>query len=386
MINVKEIDDSVLVEKIVIARSLLLKQHAFFGSILFSMKQIITDDPRFTSCATNGKAIYYSKNFIKRLSVKRIMFVIAHEILHCALSHFMRKLDRKHELWNAAADFAVNALLVHHKVGLTPDGVLYDPKYVNWTSEEIYEDLLKQGKGQGKGSSLTTLDDHDILWEELTEAEQTEVVEGLKAALAEGTKLAGDSPLGKAIAGLINLGEGQVNWKELLKQSLISPIRSDQTFTRLNRKAQSLGIILPTSKVEDTIDICVAIDASGSVSNRMLETFMQEIRSMMNIYQTFVLRIWSFDTKCYSYTEFTESNIDEFRTFQVCGRGGTMFECNWEFMQKEGICPTQLIILTDGYPCGTWGDSNYCSTLFCICDAPGIVPPFGDYIHIVESN
>ena len=35
-------------------------------------------------------------------------------------------------------------------------------------------------------------------------------------------------------------------------------------------------------------------------------------------------------------------------------------------LKAEDIVPQKLIVFTDGYPWGSWGDETYCDTLFII--------------------
>ena len=78
----------------------------------------------------------------------------------------------------------------------------------------------------------------------------------------------------------------------------------------------------------------------------------------------------------YDHKTFTPENIDEILEYPMSGGGGTMFECVFEFLKKEEIEPNKLVFFTDGYPCGTWGDEDYCDTLFIIHGSHSIVPPF----------
>jgi predicted metal-dependent peptidase len=62
--------------------------------------------------------------------------VLAHEALHCALSHFARRQHRVKQRWDVACDFAINPLLV--KDGLKPPpGALVLDVYEGMTAEEI---------------------------------------------------------------------------------------------------------------------------------------------------------------------------------------------------------------------------------------------------------
>ena len=58
-----------------------------------------------------------------------------------------------------------------------------------------------------------------------------------------------------------------------------------------------------------------------------------------------------------------------------------MFEANWAYMKERDINPKQFIMFTDGYPCGDWGDEDYCDTLFVVHGNRNIVAPFGVTAH-----
>jgi len=57
-------------------------------------------------------------------------------------------------------------------------------------------------------------------------------------------------------------------------------------------------------------------------------------------------------------------------------------------MEQEGIEPDQLIMFTDGYPWGSWGNPDYCDTLFVIHgdSRQQIKAPFGITIHYETSD
>jgi len=137
------------------------------------------------------------------------------------------------------------------------------------------------------------------------------------------------------------------------------------------------GIILPAQEYLDTIDVAVSIDASGSMSETMLRDILSEIKGIMQTFRDFKLKVWTFDTQVYSHVDFTPENIDDIDSYPLKGGGGTLFECNWEYMKREGIEPQRFIMFTDGYPGGSWGDENYCDTLFVIHGTTKIVSPFG---------
>ena len=48
--------------------------------------------------------------------------------------------------------------------------------------------------------------------------------------------------------------------------------------------------------------------------------------------------------------------------------------------------PKKLIMFTDGYPWGSWGDENYCDTVFVIHGAKDIEAPFGVTAHYEDHK
>jgi predicted metal-dependent peptidase len=132
---------------------------------------------------------------------------------------------------------------------------------------------------------------------------------------------------------------------------------------------------------EETIDVSISIDMSGSISNAQAKDFLSEVKGIMDEYVDFKLDIWCFDTQVYNYAQFTGDTADEIMSYEVKGGGGTDFDVNWQFMKDEDIHPKKFIMFTDGYPCGSWGDEDYCDTLFIIHGDETINAPFGQTAH-----
>ena len=95
---------------------------------------------------TNGTRIAYNPAFVDGLTPAELEGVLAHEVLHCALGHHGRRGTREPELWNKAADFAINPIVLKNGLAL-PEGVLIDPSFDNLSAEEIYARLNRNGGG-----------------------------------------------------------------------------------------------------------------------------------------------------------------------------------------------------------------------------------------------
>jgi DNA-binding MarR family transcriptional regulator len=64
---------------------------------------------------------------------------VAHELLHAALMHGLRRRERDPRLWNIAADIVVNGMVRKDTAYDLPKGGVENPKLAHLSVEEIYE-------------------------------------------------------------------------------------------------------------------------------------------------------------------------------------------------------------------------------------------------------
>ena len=55
---------------------------------------------------------------------------------------------------------------------------------------------------------------------------------------------------------------------------------------------------------DETIDICIAIDMSGSIGNEQAED-LGEVQGIMQEYKDYNIKLWCFDTVPYNEQDFT---------------------------------------------------------------------------------
>ena len=138
--------------------------------------------------------------------------------------------------------------------------------------------------------------------------------------------------------------------------------------------------------------IAVGLDTSGGVSARTIRDSLNVVMKQISKYHDFELSAWCFDTCIYKTETFNKNNINDILNIQLRGGGGTMFECNWDHMKKNHITPDEFYLITDGYPCDTWGDPYYCKTIFVINDEYLIhnkyktKAPFGKTVFVYGNN
>jgi predicted metal-dependent peptidase len=113
----------------------------------------------------------------------------------------------------------------------------------------------------------------------------------------------------------------------------------------------------------------------------MVKDFLSEVKGMMEMYNSYSIHIFTFDTAVYNPQTYTEDSGDDLINYDIQGGGGTDFEVCYNYMKDEGIEPKQFIMFTDGYPWGSWGDADYCDSLFVVHGNESIEAPFGVTAH-----
>jgi len=409
-------------DRIIIARIGLLLRHPFFGNMATRLRVLAADD-WLPTAAVDGRNLYYNTQFFNAMDNKEIEFVIAHEILHMVFDHLHRRGDRNPMLYNIAADYIVNNTLVRDRIGAKPSIVdcFQDFQYDGWTSEEVYDKLFKEAEEQGKELQKLLeeleqegemLDEHlegdDGDGDEESEEEKDsngnnvskkkpkyskeeikKIKDEIKENMLSAAQTAGAGNVPAGVARMIKeLTEPKINWRELLRQQIQSTIKSDFTMSRPNRKSWHTGAILPGMNFADTIDICIALDMSGSIGNDQAKDFLGEIKGIMEEYKDYNIKLWCFDTAVYNEQDFSADGGDDLMDYEIYGGGGTDFMANWTYMKENDIQPKKFIMFTDGYAWDSWGEEDYCDTVFIIHSNhnKNLEAPFGITAHYEETS
>ncbi|MBG11237.1 MAG: hypothetical protein CMD92_08780 [Gammaproteobacteria bacterium] len=397
-------------EQLVSARIKMLFNQPFFGNIACRLKlKDVTDEGWCPTAATDGRHFFYNRDFVNSLNVQQTVFLVGHEIGHCIYEHFLRVSDRDKQYWNMAGDYKINGMLVREKIGEIIDQIkiCYDPKYMGdeWYTENVYDDLKanqapvqatldvhldmegegpegkpceggdgdgdeSNGKGKGKKPTISK-DDAKAISDEL------------KNAVIQAAQSVGAGNVPADIARIIGqLTEPKMDWKALIRVSLESNMKNDFTFMTPNRKSQFNNVVLPAMNKEHMIDVGIGIDVSGSIYDKDTQAFLSEVQGVMDQFGSYRIRIWCFDTRVTGFDEFTHDDGRSISEFQMTGGGGTDFVCNWDFMKENDIQPDQFIMFTDGEPFRSWGDAEYCDTLFLVKNNYSKpVAPFGQTVY-----
>lgn len=403
--------DRVVREKLTTARVGLLLRASFFGNLATRLK-LVNADEWCSTAATDGRNFYYNSRFIDMLRPKEIEFLFGHEVLHCVYDHFGRQGSRNHRIFNIANDFCVNADLKKHRVGefITTVPCLYDAKYEGWCSEEVYDDLMNnaekldidqlveqlldehldgmgddEGEGEGEGGDK---EGNGKGRPDISEEERQRIRDEIKEAVlaaAQACDNAGDLPAG--VRRIIQeMTEPKLNWRELLRMQLESTVKSDFTWMRPSRRSWHMDAVMPGMKNDELIDIVVFWDASGSMTDDMLRDQLSEVKGIMDQFDAYRIHVATFDTEVHNPQIYTSDNLEDLMDYEMKGGGGTEFMCMYKYMRDNEIEPKRLVVFTDGYPFGSWGEPDYADTVWILHGTKSIVPPFGQYAYYEEEK
>ena len=385
--------DNVAREKLVTARIGLLLRHSFFGNLATRLK-LINADEWCSTAATDGLKFYYNSRFINMLKPKEVEFLVGHEVLHVVYDHMGRRNNRDPQLWNIADDYAVNADLKRHRVGefIKTVPCLYEAKYDGKSAEEIYDDLMQNIQkiniedlidqmiddhmdGEGEGDS-----EEGSKRPKMSAEERERVRQEVRQAILNAAQGADAGSIPKGVERLIKQHTNPVMpWRELIQTNLTSAIRTDFSWIRPSRRGWHSDAIMPGMTPGEEIDVVVSLDMSGSITDKQGQAFLSEIAGMMESFDGYKIHVFCFDTDVYNPADFNSENMDTIDTYEPAGGGGTDFDVIFAYLKREAIEPKRLIVFTDGYPCGSWGDPDYCDTTWIIHGDKDPNPPFGQF-------
>lgn len=405
--------DAAAREKLITARVGLLLKAPFFGNLATRLVLTNADDWCGTA-ATEGRHFYYNSEFINRLSLKECEFLFGHEVLHVVYDHMGRRGDREPRLWNIADDYCVNADLIEHKIGdrITKVPILFNTKYIGKSAEEVYDDLYENADKIDMEKLMEQLLDEHLDGDDssdegsgskdgeeihgsgkgrprLSKEERKKIRDEIKEAVLAAAEAAGAGNVPGNIKRMIkDLTAPVVNWRELLQQQIQSVIKNDFSFTRPSRRSWHMDAILPGMKNAQTIDVVVAIDTSGSITQEDLKIFLSEVKGIMDMYDDYRVHIITWDTEVYNPQNYTPDSAEDITAYEPGGGGGTDPMCVWKYLKDHDLEPKKLIMFTD-YCFFGWSPEevqDYCDTIWVIKGNPTAEPEFGIWAHYEESK
>lgn len=415
--------------KLAAARTRLILDKPFLGALVLRLPLVEADPHWCPTSATDARSLYYNPDYIDGLSLGQVQFVLAHEALHCALSHFARREHRSRRRWDVACDYAVNPLLVDD--GLPqPPGVLFDERFTGMAAEEIYpclsdtdldepmdRHLYDDGAGEGAGDeageeagggagdaseqtpdeetsdpSTSAQGDAPHHPERQTGPESTSsrppslgAAERQRLETQWRQRLAGAAQqammagkLKGAIARLVEqLLQPTVPWRNLLAHHMVTYGRDDYDLMRPSRRREGDAILPSLHKRK--IDVVVAIDTSGSIQADEMDQFLAEINAI-KAQVSARITLLACDDELHDNGPWVFETWQELRQPErFKGGGGTDFRPVFAWTGMQFPAPDLLIYFTDAR--GRFPDNRPAvPTLWLVKGAAEV--PFGQRIQL----
>jgi predicted metal-dependent peptidase len=382
-------DHSAVETKLAAARTRLILDKPFLGALVLRLPMHAADPAWCKTTATDARAFYYNAGYIAQLSLDETQFMLAHEALHCALSHFARRQHRVMHKWDLACDYAINPLLIDDGLKPPPNALVM-PAYKGMTAEEIYPliddnddsetldqhayDKDNQSRGSDTGKTEKDLQrdqpeprdgDQDSQGDQggrhgadsqaggtagepqpLTPDERETLSVQWQQRMAGAAQQAMQAgKLGGELKRLIDhLLQPQLPWRMLLARYMTAIAREDYSWSRPSRREGDY--ILPSLRSRQ-MDLTVAIDTSGSIKDEEVEEFIQEIDALKGQVRARVALLPCDATLCPG-APFVFEPWEQFcRPRDIKGGGGTSFVPVFDWVHRHGTQPDLLVYFTD---------------------------------------
>jgi predicted metal-dependent peptidase len=263
-------------DKMIKARIALILDHPFFGSLALRLK--LKEDLTCKTAYTDGVILGFNPFYTNALSFKERGGLIAHEVMHVALCHHLRRGDRDPKGWNIAGDFAINDILEESGFVL-PQGVLTGMG-THRSADTIYQKLPEKIINEPTLIDFGEVRDYpgkDGL--KTTPSQANQAAQEVKILLTQSATQA--KAMGKFPLGLSRMVEAIVHpkadWREILRRFMGRVSTDDYAWTPPNRRFVHQGLYLPSLRSNGIIEGTVAVDTSGSVTDLEVSQFSAEI-------------------------------------------------------------------------------------------------------------
>jgi len=357
-----------------------------------------------------------------------------HKIANVAMDHVVNILITRSGMTNVVTDkvfasWPVGMLLNPRHTSLRDESYrmpatgLMDPKFVGMSFEDVYAAIAKQEadkpaepeKGDGDDGDDDGGEEQRAGEEDATGGGEERDEQADKATpwgdVQEGTDDEGESlseeEMKKAeqemlddliIAEQMAKGRGQMSagmsgalgelknpsqpWEEVLRDLMTNDKPAGSSYAIQNKRHPGSNLIYPGRKKQSFGNLCIMVDASGSVSQGEFDQFMGDVWDICEDLSPATVTMIQFDHRADSHEEIESGEVPELtRQFS----GGTRFSAPFNYADAQDLSDDfdMILFFTDG------GDSHYpenepeCPVIWASTGAFwGGNPPFGDCVQV----
>lgn len=393
------------------ARTRLILDKPFLGALVLRLPMVAAKPDWCPTTFTDAKKFYYNPEYIDTISNENVQFVMSREALHCALSHFARRGHRIKHLWDLASDFAINPILVKEGLIPPADVIVmqqYDNMTAEEiyplleendnnrdrdltdnekddSADDGKQDQAKnnQGKNNEKGKGGGKPDEENEDKDESqggsgkqdqqsslggdTKSEQPDI-DGSQGAdepqpLSEAEReslnilwqqrLAGAAQqamaagkLGDSMMRLVDfMLQPKLPWRNLLAQFMSAIARDDYSYSRPSSRRGDPALFPSLRSAQ--LNVTVALDISGSISDKEIKEFVSEIDAIKSTVRARVT-LQACDAELAAGGPWQFEPWEEFAiSMKLKGGGGTKFTPVFDWVNSQDTMPDLLVYFTD---------------------------------------
>ena len=350
---------------------------------------------------TDGFKISIDTNKLEKYTKDEITYLYAHTLLHIVLKHPYRQKTRDRHIWNQACDVIINNILTtFENIGSRPSDEIVDLAFKDCCVEEVYEILYKKKKEEmskttpdKKGTiesnayDKTKLDLDEVLTK--SEKANQEKLDGIIIQALSLAKKSSNIYEGMSIE-IDTLIKPEIDLHDVLKEYLISSFFEKQiSYERPNKRFIDRGIYMPgTKKLNENLNIFVALDSSSSVSLDEYKKFLGIVSEIAESFYEYKIDILPFDLKVRSEYIISFDSFNPLRNDELLipkSNGGTSFDECLRYLKKSSEVRNDslLIVLSDGE--FEISESLLCSTLFIISSKKNL-RKFESHGRVIQFN
>ncbi len=330
-------------------RASLLADQPLLAILSLQLDLVGVYDARCATACTDGRTIYFDPRFLARLSDADRLFVLAHEVWHCALLHVRRRLDRDAERWNLAVDHEVNVLLTQCGLSLPRGAILY-AQWTGASAETVYEHLEDTADDRGPDADVhlpcagDAPGEHDPRFQPVPTT-SAEVWDAWPERLAAAVQQAGPGNVSaQVLARVTEVLTPQTPWQEVLRAFVSRVAGGERSWARLSRRYLARGLYLPGTQ-QARLRAVVAIDTSAS-TRALVPRFLAELRALLGSFGRYEITLIWCDCELLATQTFDDATPHEVASDVPMG-GGTDFRPVFAHVDAQEA-PDVLIYLTDG--------------------------------------
>ncbi len=354
----------------------LVFNHPFYAFLIMRLARVASK--QYPAFASDGITLWFNPDYVRDCTDAELVGALAHITMHIAHGHPWRGAGREQDVWNESCDEAINPLLEMNRFQLPDDHTSQD-RFKGKSAEAVYMVLLEEkmeqppadsnsggngGQGAGQDSGGQALGGQNgagqqgqqgngqggcgqVVVPQVSKDQLSKLEADWTLAVEQAYQYsAGRGLLPNGAETLVkNLKQAKIDWRAELRRFMQQTAKTDYSWVRPNPRYTSLGLYLPTLSSEQTGEIVLALDTSGSTYN-MLEEFMAELGEILLEVQPERVHVLHIDAALHHVDVFERGDTLN-AEFKLHGGGGTRFEPAFEYAAALEQAPACMIYLTD---------------------------------------